>query len=332
MLHLARARNQQLYATRSLEYFGEAQESLRQLVAQGHYGAYPHYLLSIAYRLAAEIYAGSAGTRSDAASEHYRQALEWARRGQALEPTNDRPVTAEAECLESMGLYEEAIAARSRAISLAATDRARCEQYHYRWRLYYWTGRLSEAMSDVSAHASCDPQSRCYRHVYPALLLAEMNRMPEALAQARALAGEEPTSALATIWVASLLRLLGAADEAQAVLDSRAAAVDYSADLAPPQTAEWVRAVYDCCRGSGSPETLEELANNSPMPWKLRAEARFHGALLRLARGAREEAARELLEAYRAFDGEEGYTYLSKLLMVKMQSDPSWPGWISVSW
>jgi serine/threonine protein kinase len=330
VLHLARARNQQLYATRSLEYFGEAQESLRQLVAQGQYGAYPHYLLSIAYRLAAEIYAGSAGTRSDAAAEHYRQALEWARRGQALEPNNDRPVTAEAECLESMGLYEEAIAARTRAITLAATERARCEQYHYRWRLYYWTGKLSEAMSDVTAHAACDPQSHCYRHVYPALLLAEMNRMPQALAQARALADEEPAGALATIWASSLLRLFGAAQEAQALLDSRASAADYSAT--PPQTAEWVHALYDYCRGSGSAQALEELAQNSPTPWKLRAEMHFHGAIMRLAGGARHEALQELVEAYRAFDGEEGYTYLSKLLMVRMQSDPSWPAWISVSW
>ena len=88
------------------------------------------------------------------------------------------------------------------------------------------------------------PHSRSYAHVYPALILAEMGRMEEALAHARALADEAPDSAQAALWSATCLRLLGQPEEAQTLLAERANTVDYAAELVPPQSEEWVRALY----------------------------------------------------------------------------------------
>jgi serine/threonine protein kinase/predicted Zn-dependent protease len=333
VLHLARARNQQLYVTRSLDAFPEADASLRQLIEQQQYGAYPYYLLSIAHRLAAEIYSGSEGPPDDSlVAEHYAEALEWARRGQDVEPSNDRPITAEAECLESMGRYAEAIEARSRAIAVAVKEPARCEGYHYRWRLYYWTRDLEAALEDVAVHSGCDPQSRFYAHVYPALILAEMGRMQEALGHARALADEAPPSAQAVLWSATCLRLLGQAGEAHRLLAERAEAVDYAAELVPPQSEEWVRALYAYCRDGGSRATLGALAEGVGAPRKLWGEADFHAAALALAEGDRRAALEDLLRAYRSFDGEERYTFHAKLIRTRMQQDPAWPSWIPVSW
>ena len=95
LLHLARARNQQLYATRSIDALADAQANLRLLIDNGYYGAYPYYLLSISQRLAAEVYRGSSGTRGDLADQYYAEALKWARLGQEIDPDNDRPITAE---------------------------------------------------------------------------------------------------------------------------------------------------------------------------------------------------------------------------------------------
>ncbi len=329
VLHLARARNQQLYTTRRLDAFPEADASLRQLIDHEQYGAYPYYLLSITHRLAAEIYLQNGGTQDDTlVADHFAEALEWARRGQELEPSYDRPITAEAECLESMGRYAEAIAARTRAIAVAAKQRAQCEGYHYRWRLYYWTGELDAALEDAVVHAGCDPKSRFYAHVYPALILAEMGRMDEALAHARALSDEAPENAQAVLWSATCLRLLGWPAEAQALLADRADAVDFAAELVPPQSEEWVRALYAYCLDGGSRAALGGLAEAVAAPRKLWGEADFHTAALALAEGNGMAALEDFLRAYRSFDSEEGYTYHAKLICTRMQQDPTWPSWI----
>jgi tetratricopeptide (TPR) repeat protein len=332
VLHLARARNQQLYSTRSLEPFSEAQASLRQLAEQGYYEALPYYYLSIAHRLAAEIYKGSEGTRDQLVAENYTQALDWARRGQQVDPADDRPITAEAECLESMGRYAEAIEARDRAIAVADAEVKRCEAYHYRWRLYYWTGNLEAALADVDAHAICDPNSPAYAHVYPALLQAETGDWPAALAHARALAADAPRSAQAVLWSATCLRLLGQPQEAADLLVSKADTVNYAAGLMPPQTEAWVHALYTYCQEGGALTTLEELAGQSPTPWKLLSEAYFHAAAMRLADGDRAGALHAFQRAYRSFDGEERYTYQAKLFCVQMQKNLAWPPWIPVSY
>ncbi len=327
LLHMARARNQQIYASRDLSSLADADAALRQLIDHGYYDSYPYYLLSITHRLAAEVYAGSSGTRESTADEHYAEALHWARAGQEVEPDNDRPISAEAQCLESMGRYAEAIEARTRAIAVAVKSRARCENYHYRWRLHYWQGELDAALSDIAIHAECVEGCRFYAHVYPALVLAEMGDMPAALAHADALVSENPSSAQAVLWSATTMRLLGRAEEADALLREHASTVDYSADVTSPQTAEWVETLYRFVLEGTGREQLDALAAGVDEPWKLLGEAAFHRAAWAMARGEREIALEALTVAYRSFDNEQRYTYHAKLILHKMQIDRAWPPW-----
>ena len=332
VLHLARARNQRLYATRSLEGFFEAETALRQLIDQQLYANYPYYLLSITHRLAAEIYSGSAGTRDDnLVREHYQQALDWARRGQEIEPSDDRPLTAEAECLESMGLYAEALERRSAAIETAVKPRAVCEGYHYRWRLSFWLDDPEAAWRDVLVHQECMPESRFYQHVYPALILAEQGRTDEAAAHAYALIEEAPLSANAALWAGTTLRLLGRAAEAQTLLLEQRDRVDFLTDLTPYQTEEWLRELYAAALGETPTTPLDDLADACAQPWRLWGEAAFHRAALDLARGDRDAALEGFRRAYRSFDSELDYSFHGKLLFIKMTLNPSWPAWCAAA-
>ena len=331
-LNLARARNQELYKLRDPAVFADAEAALLQLIDLGHYEAQPYYLLSIAHRLVAEVYQASEVTRPEIAAGHFERSLYWAREGQRVDPDNDRSIQAEAHCLESMGEFAAARAARTRAIAVATKDRARCEAYHYRWRLSYWLGDYEAALEDVHTHAACLGDDLVYNHVYPALVLAEMGAMDAALEHAWSPALEQPQRPLAVIWSATTLRLLGRAAEADELLETGLAALDWKSDANPAHPPGWMEALYRACLRMDSPGELESLVADTDQPWVLLAQADFHRAAQSLAAGDRETAETLLASAYRSFDGELGYTYHARLLQTKMQQNPAWPAWISVSW
>ncbi len=327
VLHIARARNQQMYATRTITGLEEAEAGLQQLVESQHYGAYPYYLLSIANRLAAEVYEGSAGTRGNQASEdRFAAALQWARLGREVDPSSDRPVTAEAECLERMGRFEDAIATRTEAIELAKAERERCEGYHYRWRLHYWLGHLNAAYDDVEYHAGCMPESPYYAHFYPALIHAELGDMNSALSHARALAGDDAQSVLRA---ATCLRLLGKPQEALEIMNDRIEQLDFTSAIKPPQSEEWVRALFDFAADRGQFDRLEALAGQAETPWKLRGEAHFHAAAMALGNGKRSEAIDHFSKAYRSYDGALNYSFHAGVIFGKLEADSGWPAWIA---
>ncbi|MBU0718246.1 MAG: protein kinase [Planctomycetes bacterium] len=335
ILHLARAHNQLMYTTRAIEDFREARDSLAQLIANGYYDAYPHYLLSIAYRLAGEIYAGSTGVRGeDISEEYFAEALDWAREGQKVDPSYDYPVMAEAECLEQMGRFAEAVDARTRAIVLATTDRGRCEEYHYRWRLHYWLGNYDEALSDIAEHAACEPHSPFYAHFYPALVYAEKGDFTRALADARALAEFVPGSPRMVLLSAACLRLLGKPAEAEELLRER---IDTLIGLEAPEEStgisdtlenEWIRDLYAFSMGTGALDSLMELVDEADEPWRLQGEASFHAGAKALAAGRRNEARAHFLDAYRSFDGAMNYTFHAGVICERMKSNAEWPSWV----
>ena len=333
-LHLARAQNQLMYRTRRIEVFDEAEAALRELVRHNVYGEYPYYLLSIAHRLAAEIYATSDATRPENADQHYTEALAWARKGRLLaKPGSDLCLTAEAECQESLRHYGEAIAARTAAIQTTSVPLDQWEGYHYRWRLYYWTGQPEAALADLKTlHERFDPQSIFYSHVYPLLVLADSGREDEAEALARALAEAPPGAtaprAVDVLWAATCLRLLGRADQAGQLLAEKAEVVDYGAGLTAPQTPEWLTRLYEYAAGRASWVELADAARRAPDPSRLMGEAYFHGAAFRLGEGDRAEAERHWDSAYRSFDDEKHYTYHAQILRIRMAEDAGWPAWI----
>ncbi len=332
VLHLARAYNQQVYVTRNVDSLAEAEGNLQQLIEHGYYGAYPYYLLSITHRLAAETYeADPTASNHNLVSHHFAESLEWARKGQLEDPTDEPSVTAEAECLESMGMYEEAIAARTRAIALTESDRRQWAGHHYRWRLYYWTDQLDAALADLEACQAVSPDRRFYAHVYPALTHAEAGEMERALAEARAIPEAEGTDAAAVLWSATCLRLLGQPGDADELLSRVAEEVDYAGALVHPQTEEWVGTLHAFCMGEVGFDELTALIDDTPSSRKLRAEAHFHAGALALAEGRRTEAFGYFTGAFRSFDGELAYTFHAKIIREKMLKDSDWPPWIQPS-
>lgn len=330
VLHLARARNQQMYAQRKLEHFGEAQSTLENLIEHQAYGAYPYYLLSIAHRLAAEIYSGSQGTRDDSVvAHHYSEALKWAREGQIVEPDNDRPVTAMAECLESMGRFDEAIDARTRAFNIATKQIAKWESLHYRWRLFYWQGDYSAALEDLKACTNYDPTNRFYEHVYPLLVKADAGDTEGALVHARSLADSNADDSMSIIWSAASLRLLGKLSEADDLLAKSRVQILESIRDSDDVAQQWPSALYSFLIGESSLGDLEALADTHPKPWKLLGEAYFHGGIMALAHGDRKSALSLLSRAIRSHDSEQRYTFHAKIIVQRLRDDESWPEWFN---
>lgn len=328
VLHLARAYNQQMYSLHNDDGFEPAEAILKQLIQQGHYRAYPYYLLSITHRLSGDIRQAAEGGHSPVAQARFQAALDLARLGQKNDVNDERPITAEAESLERLGLFEESIDARTRAIELAGEASVRCEGYHYRWRLNYWTGNHSAARADIAAHTDCMPHSLAYARVYPSWVTADSGDLAGAAREARAIAQETPDDAQAVLWSAACLRLLGHGDEAQILLETSHANVRMGANLVPPQDENWVAAVFDLARGLVSLEDVLALADQTTEPRKLRAEAFFHSAIKALGDGDRALAELLFTQAVHCFDSEVRFTFHAKTLLVQMQQDPHWPHWL----
>lgn len=329
VLHLARAFSQRLYVRRNLDDFSAVEATLKQLIEHNYRDAYPYYLLSIAHRFAGETYQAQAGPlASRNAAEHFEESLLWAREGQRVDPTHKSPVMAEAECLESMALFEEAAAARTRTLQLTEDPIFRWEQLHYRWRLYYWLGRLDEALDDLEGTRPFLPEGSNFAHIYTALVYAEMSERDRALAEVYAIADAAPDDAQAILWTASCLRLLGEAAAANALLEDRVDGVRFDVGLESPQSPEWVASLYRFAAGRESLENLLQLAGASETPWKLLAEAYYYAGVIALGSGDRTAAMEHFAAAHASYDSQQRYTYHAGVLLQKLKMDPDWPPWI----
>ncbi len=329
-LHLARSFNHEMYRTRRIERFADAEEMFRQLIGEGVYGSYPYYLLSNTHRLAAEVYADSDGTRTENVTFHFQHALDWARKGQQMDgPEPDRPFTAEAECHESMGDFAAALIARTAAIALARRQDHRSEGFGYRWRLHYWLGDFDQALADLEAlslHEEYEDNFN-FSHVYPMLVLAESGRMNEAVQLARSI-GSNTDSAWRLIWSATCLRILGRPEEADRLLSDVEAPLDFQKNVVGSRPETWISNLLEFSAGRIALDELLARAPSSPEPWVTTAEAYFHAAAITLASGDRQGALTAFNQAYRSFDAEPGYTYDAKIFRTKMRRDPAWPAWI----
>ncbi len=329
-LHLARAHNQRMYKLRRIDAFEEARAALEQIAEDGYYGAYPYYLLSISYRLAGEVYEGNSGVRADeTAAEYFEQSLTWARRGREIDPQSDRPVTAEAECLEHMGRFAEAIEARSLAIQLAQQPSRRCEGYHYRWRLYDWTGDYERAMEDVVAH--CMQDDPFYAHVFPAVLLAESGNFDQAMERSVALFDEAAFGLRGPLHAWTLLNLLGKPDDAQAAAEAGLQETVVSIETEAPEDAAWVRSLYEFATGDLESAILLGQSEGVPSNWKHRAEVWFLAGVKSLADGNRVQAIENLRQAQRCFAGATGSSFRAEWLLRKLELNPDWPTWIGTN-
>lgn len=331
-LNQARARSQQMYATRTIDELGTIVRPLEQIAAFGLHGAVPHNYLAIAHRLAAEVYTGSAGARDSAAlaGEHYAASLKWARLGEQVDPGSALCFIAEGMTLESEGDLAAATFAFDAAESVAAEEPTRlCEVLHYRWRLHYWQNNYPAALADIARYAGCGEQEApYYAHFYPLLIRAEQGDFDAARRHAYALSADAGTNALAVVWTATALRLLGEEAAAAAWLADHADGLKPGPGEIPEQDAAWLAALVGMCRGQLSLAELLGMAQAAPQPWRLRGEAEFHAAAMALAAGDRPAALAGFTRAWRSYDAAIRYTYHGELIARKMLLDPRWPRWI----
>ncbi len=326
-INLARARNQHMARTHTLEGFDEAEAKLRSLIDSGHYEDLPYYLLSIAYRLAGEVYESNSSIRDAAtAKDYFEKSLTVARQAQQRWPGRVRCFHAEGQCLESLGRYAEAVTARSTAITNAGGGAAAEEGYYYRWRLYYWLDQFDAAMGDLQKLQSFREKQDYYHYVYPALVSAETGDLPGALAHARTIAEKFPNQTQPVLLTASLLRLFGRGDEATTLLTSHRSGIDFTKGVEAPQTPEWFEAMYDFASGNRPLSSLEDFAAATEEPWELLADAYFHAGAMALQRGDVEAAMARFWQSYRTYRGDWGTASVSRAIVERLERNPSWGG------
>ena len=333
--------NQLMYETLSLDRFDEAESYLKNLILREHYGGYAYYLLSTTYWIAAEIYNASSDPQdAEHAQELLAEALRLARKGQLEYPNDNRPVTAEAVCLESQGKLEMALSARTRAIELAYSDEHTSENLHFRWRLHYWLGQLEDAMDDIEAYKALLPESAesvqaarltlLYTDLFPALVHADGGDIDSARALVRAAGDVSGVDPQAVLLIAAFMRILGAPDEAHDLLLRGRDRVDFSFGLQQYQTAEWIETLYAYALGEASFAELEQLAVVGSHPHRLMGDGHFQAGVQALATGDRVKARTDFDFSYRSLNGSLNYSYIGRLLLRRLADNLDWPGWISV--
>ncbi len=326
-LNLGRANNQRMYSHRSTDGFTDSERIFNQLIIDGYYGSRPYYLLSIAHRLAGEISLNSSGVRTGASDYHFDQAMKWADNGIAKDPTDNRPHTARAECLERLGRYDEAVSDRTQALALTSDPSAICETLQYRWRLHYWLGDYEHALADMAQRAECD-QGPWYKHVYRALIFADRGDIAAAHSEARAIETDDPANPNAIILSFTLRSALGD----PAALDGLRRAAT-SIDWSNPAWDEnslpgWKQALFSMLTGELSHEALNELSATYEKPYRLTGESDFFAGLLALGKGDRVAALSHFTNSHQSFDSEARFSYHARALLQKLHLDPNWPNWL----
>jgi serine/threonine protein kinase len=330
MVHLGRAYNHWMYHYRKHERFSEQVECLSHACRLQTRRAYPRYLLSIAYRLSAEIYERE--DKSDYAEPHFDLALHYARDAQIAEPESPLGYVCEAEYWEARNDYGNAIAAREKAVPFCRTPNELVGHVlQYRWRLHYWTGELGRALDDLETItrdcADVDPHKIWYTGLFPALVRADMHQLEEALRLSRSMAGSMPTDFRAVTSSACMLRMLGQNEEADRLLGERAERVEYSMVSGGALPAGWVEAMYGFCQKRLSQEALGQAAGSRRDDKLLWAAPYFFAAADALGRGDRVEALRDFQHCEETYDLDD-YCYLAQVFVRKLKRDPTWPPWL----
>lgn len=321
-LNIARAHNQRMYRNRNLDGFEEAETQLRALTldaSDSPYGAYAYYLLSITYKLAAEIESEREPIRDPALIDRYANlALETALSGIEEYPGAVAVLRAKAEALEFMEAFEEARAVRE-AIIATGIPLPTCEAYHYGWRLSHWLGDAAQALQDVESHLSCDPSDTFYRWVYPTILRLELG-IPVDVSEVADEIRQSSDSMRATLDSVALLWLAGFSDEAQVILDNRVVSPDESSG----NDADWLEWTAAYCNDELDFDILEQRIADAGSGIESWAAVYFYAGLKSLADGKRTEALEAFEHSYRFHAGASGDSFHSRWLSVKLESDPEW--------
>jgi len=328
LVQIGRADNQYMYRRRTHERWVDQEDVLRSACQIQDRRAYPCYLLSIAYRLSAEIL-GSEG-QAEQSNARFQEAWKWAQNAKERQPSSYLGDAAEAAYWESRGDYLHALRAWNSAATRVKPNEL-SDLLEYRWRLHYWQGDNAGALADLRALAKITPQSAprwaWFAYLFPALILAERD-MTAANTEIEQLTREAPTDPLSVIGAACTLRILGRAEDAGALLDRLAPGLVYDRHEVPLIPGKQVRQVVSFCRGEVSFDAMMELARGQTDPAWLTAIVTFVEGCDELGRGQRAGALQRFQAADRCYD-DEGFCYLARVFVRKMEADPRWPGWLS---
>ncbi|GJQ25442.1 MAG: hypothetical protein HBSAPP02_04740 [Phycisphaerae bacterium] len=333
MLHLGRALNTKMYHQRRHDTFDEQERVLLNACELQSTQAYPCYLLSITYRLSAEIY-DRTRTDSKRRDEHFEWALHWAREAQRREPTSPRGYACEGEYWEAVGDLNRAIDARNRGEPLCQSPDDQAEVCDYRWRLYYWLGRYDEALSDLralqpftapGAGGQGDARRVWFAGLFPALIHLDLDQPEEAKRLVLAVADAEPRNARAAFSAAAILHLLGRRDEADQLIARLPADAEPLAASGESAPTDWERKIREVCSGRQTLSALRAVADDSLRRNKLLwSAAYFFDGLRQLADGRRDTAVTLLDACEQTYDYED-YCYAARVILGRMQRDPTWP-------
>ena len=329
LVHLGRAHNHWMYHYRKHERFSEQVECLKNACLLQPSKAYPRYLLSIAYRLSAEIY-DYAGNTADAEA-HYKLALDYARNAQEVERDAPHGYVCEAEYWEALGDNLRAIAARDKEAPYCMTSGLIGLHYPYYWRLCYWEGRHSQAIEALTTLASnCpdgDAHKSWYLGLFPALVQAEQGRMEEALQSVRSVAENMPHDFRAITAVACMLRLLGRSGEADQLLSNSAGRVNLHVPGEAFSQPGWTEALYGFCQGRVSWTDLVKAAGPREGDKLIWGAPYMFSGFAALSRGDRQEALGQFRLCELTYDYDD-YCYIAQIFVRKLKADPTWPAWL----
>jgi serine/threonine protein kinase len=328
LVHLGRAHNHWMYHHRKHERFSEQVECLKNACLLQPDKAYPRYLLSIAYRLSAEIYE-SAGNAVDAEA-HYKLALDYAQNAQEVERDAPHGYVCEAEYWEKRGDNLRALAARERAAPYCMTSGLIGLHFPYYWRLCYWEGRHGQAMEALATLASTCPEGDAHKSWYlglfPALVEAEQGRLEEALRSVRSVAENMPKDFRAVTGAACMLRLLGRHEEADQLLSDSAERVNFHVVGEAFAEPGWTEALYGFCQGRVNWADLTRAAGPREGDKLIWGAPHLFAAFTALGHGDRQVALDQFRLCELTYDYDD-YSYLALVFVRKLEADPAWPAW-----
>jgi len=325
LLHWARADNHWTYHHRNRDRFEGIFRRLDNACELQPNKAYPRYLRSLAYRMSAEIYL--ADGKPAQAEPHFELALKNARQAQERQPDSLLGFAAEAEYLESVQEFEQAVAVRTKAEPLCQARNEKTELYQYRWRDYYWLGRFDDAAADLAKLGelvpATDPMRPWYTHAFVALIDAERGNL--AAARQRIAEIKDLKSPRRALTAASFLRLFDSSAEADALLAQERANIDWTLEPIEGTADDWWKKVYSVADGSTSLNELPADADST-----LLAPALFVDACRQFAAGDRARALERWRQCEATYDYQD-FSYLARVILGRMEADPAWPNWVAVT-
>lgn len=354
-VHQARAINYIMYYLRSDKEYSVACRSLDSALYLKPNDAYYLYLRTYCHKLGAEIQheLGNA----EEARDRFRLSLADAKRSREIAPMARDGYAAEAGIREALGDYDAAIAAWSEHDSptVRTSDEDRLESATWSMRLFFWLGRIDDALAarqrilDNPAFSSGAADVDCTMALHGVTLMLSSGRRDSAeqIAQEAITHVSRSTNigAEERILVSALTRLMGMPRDPRVI----PATADVDHTDSSKWEPQWLRALYEyeCEVRDWSSlmsvcDTLDGLptARNDPgdqhdepeRPLSARVRIRRQGRLAAawFLRGIRELAAGQRDAAQTSFRQSaesrdlESYCFLGRMFEEKLRRDETW--------